>query len=167
MFYILDKTGQLVATADQAPDEDDLAAHEYQTIESSLELPLSDVEVTGFPNKPKLIEKKQAARMPTINLKSNAKDTDGDGIPELPADGQSKATITASIKDASGKLQRKSLELFITTSAGALSARRIKTRDGKASFELTSSHDTVLATVNVSAQGYDAEFLQFEFMPPK
>lgn len=103
---------------------------------------------------------------PKIYLTTNAVDTDGDGCPELVADAQSKATITAEVKDSSGQLVQGELMLNVRTTNGTLSARRISTQTGQATVEFTSSRETVSATVSVSAEGVEGSSITFEFMPP-
>lgn len=104
---------------------------------------------------------------PQIHLSTNAVDSDGDGLPELPADGQSKATITIEVKGTDGKLIQDELPLNISTTAGALSDRRISTQNGQATVEFTSSMETVTAVITVDAEGAKSASLTFEFMPPK
>jgi hypothetical protein len=166
MYYILNESGQIIGTADEAVDLDDLKSRKCQVIESELDLFPEELEVAGFPQKTK-ITKKRAGRVPTISLKTTARDKDKDGVPELVADGKSRASITVTVKGAGGKLYRKPVGLYISTSAGRLSARRLTTKNGKARFTLTAGFDTVLATVNVDADGFESDFLQFEFMPPE
>lgn len=103
--------------------------------------------------------------LPKIHLTTNAVDTDGDGIPELIADATSKATITAEVKNSQGEFVTEELTLNLKTTGGALSARRVTTRDGQATVELTSSLETVSVIVEVSAEGVKGSSLAFEFMP--
>lgn len=117
----------------------------------------------------KLDEKGEAIgieRKPKIYLTTNAIDTDGDDLPELTADSQSKATITVEVKDSSGQLVQGELMLNVRTTNGTLSARRISTQTGQATVEFTSSRETVSATVSVSAEGVEGSSITFEFMPP-
>ncbi|MCB0521307.1 MAG: Ig-like domain-containing protein [Lewinellaceae bacterium] len=100
-----------------------------------------------------------------LNLETDAKDTDGDGMPELPADGKSKATINIDIKNPKGNLVKDETTILISTTAGALSDRRITTKTGKAKLTLTASHETVTATVTAKAEGMAEASLTFEFMP--
>lgn len=166
MYYIINESGQIIGTADDAVDLDDLKSRKCQVIESKLDLFPEELDIVGFPRKPEIIKKK-AGKVPTIGLKTTAQDKDKDGVPELAADGESAASITVTVKGAGGKLYRKPVGLSISTSAGRLSARRLTTKNGKATFTLTAGLDTVLATVNVDADGFESDFLQFEFMPPE
>lgn len=110
------------------------------------------------------IERKPS--LPRIHLRTDAIDTDGDGLPELPADGRSKATIEIEVQDVHGKLIQKELTLNLKTTGGALSARRIATSNGRATVDLTSSLETVSVTVDVSAEGVRSASISLEFMPP-
>jgi hypothetical protein len=105
-------------------------------------------------------------RKPKIYLTTNAVDNDGDGIPELIADGNSKASITIEIKYPKGELVTKELTLNFKTTGGTLSARRITINTGQAMVELTSSLETVSVVVEASAEGVAGNTLEFEFMPP-
>src|SRR5690242_19734119 len=78
-------------------------------------------EVTGIERKPS---------PPKISLTTNAKDTDGDGLPELKADGKSKASIDIEIRNTKGDLFKKAVSLRINTTSGRLSARRLTTKTG-------------------------------------
>jgi hypothetical protein len=113
-------------------------------------------EVTGIERKP--IPGK-------ISLTTDAKDTDGDGLPELKADGTSKARINIEIHNAKGDLVKKSTALRVSTTGGRLSARRITTKTGTASVDLTSTLDTVTLTVSVEADDMETQQLIFELMP--
>lgn len=102
---------------------------------------------------------------PRLYLTTDVIDTDGDALPELIADGSSKATITAEVKDARGELVTEELTLNFKTTGGALSARRVTTTTGQATVELTASLETVSVTVEVLAEGVTGSSLGFEFMP--
>jgi len=113
-------------------------------------------EVTGIERKPS---------PPKITLSTNAKDTDGDGLPEVKADGKSKATIDIEIRDTKGELVKKAIDLRINTTSGRLSVRRMTTKTGTASVDLTSTLDTVTVTVSVEADEMETQQLTFELMP--
>lgn len=113
-------------------------------------------EVIGIERKPNL---------PKVHLATDAVDTDGDGIPELIADGKSKATITVEVKNSREEFITEELTLNLKTTGGTLSARRVTTTTGQATVELTSSLETVSVIVEVSAEGVKASSLEFEFMP--
>lgn len=105
--------------------------------------------------------------LPKIYLTTNAQDTDGDGLPELPADAQSKATIMAEVQDASGNIVNKDFILNFRTTGGTLSARRVEANRGAATVELTSTVETIAVTVSASAEGTQGGSLTFELMPPE
>lgn len=118
------------------------------------------LDANGVPNG---IERKPSP--PVITLTTNAKDTDGDGMPELKADGKSKATIDIEIRNPKGELVKKAVDLRISTTGGRLSARRLSAKNGKASVELTSTLDTITITVSVEADELETQRLTFELMP--
>jgi hypothetical protein len=105
--------------------------------------------------------------LPTIHLTTDAPDADGDGLPELPADAKSKATITAEVRDVKGGIVNKDFVLNFRTNGGTLSARRLEAKGGTAMVELTSTVETVTVTVSASAEGTQSGSLTFEFMPPE
>lgn len=113
-------------------------------------------EVTGIERKPS---------PPKITISTTAKDTDNDGLPELKADGKSKATIDIEIRNNKGDLFKKAVDLRINTTGGRLSARRLTTKTGTASVDLTSTLDTVTVTVSVEADEMETKQLTFELMP--
>lgn len=103
---------------------------------------------------------------PIIELTTDAQDTDGDGLPEIPADGESKATITATIKDAEGKvLTRVKKPVTFRTTRGILSARNVTPTRGEANVTLTSILETVTATVTATAEGCRPTRFSIEFLP--
>jgi hypothetical protein len=104
--------------------------------------------------------------LPKLHLTTDAEDVDGDGLPEIVADGQSKATITAELKDPRGERVSEEIELFFKTTGGALSARRVRLTEGVATVELASALETITAQVSVSAEDVEGDSLTFEFMPP-
>lgn len=104
--------------------------------------------------------------LPRIHLSTDARDTDGDNLPELIADGKSKARIDIAIKDARDRIVKRDFTVTLKTTGGALSARSVTVRQGKASLEFTASTDTVTATVSAAGEGLKAASLTFEFMPP-
>lgn len=103
---------------------------------------------------------------PRITLTTDAVDTDGDGMPEIPADGESKARIFINIKDVGGQPHLEETTLFLRTTGGRLSARRILTSNGKAEASLTSVLETITITVSVRAENMEEVAITFELMPP-
>lgn len=104
--------------------------------------------------------------LPKIHLTTNAVDTDGDGLPEIIADGKSKATITIEVKNSQGEHVSDNINLSLKTTGGTLSARRLSVSGGQATVELTSSLETVSVVVEVSGEDIQGASLAFEFMPP-
>lgn len=93
-----------------------------------------------------------------------------DDLPELPADGKAKATVTVQKRalDADRALTGASHHnlLTIRTTAGTLSDRQISLRRGRAAFKLRSSTETVVAEVRVSAEGVaEPAVARIEFAP--
>lgn len=91
-------------------------------------------------------------------------------IPEVPADGQSEATITVQkISTKSGQAltgHKHDNRLFIRTTAGTLSHRQIHLEQGQARFTLRSSTETVVAEVRVWAQEIPGDVTtRVEFAP--
>ena len=164
MYYILDKTGRIVGSADRPVDMNDLAARGEVAVTSELTLPIERVDVLGDPAKPMLVAKEIPA-LSTIVLSTSAPDTDRDGLAELPADGESGAEITATLQDALGEVITDPVEVEFRTSAGALSSRSAITKKGKASVELTASRETVMASVSAWARGFQPVSIEFEFLP--
>jgi len=105
---------------------------------------------------------------PEIHLSSDAPDTDGDGIPELPADGRSTVTITAEIREPGVHHQRihRDVPLVFKTTGGTLSQRFVLAEEGVTRVTLTPGHETVTVTVTASAEGFAPGSLTFELLPP-
>lgn len=104
---------------------------------------------------------------PAIKLSTDAPDTDGDGMPELKADGKSTATINIQMMDGQ-KQYKGEVEVKLSTTGGRLDQRVVKTnKQGKASVKLTSVPETI--TITVSAAGLTEDLhtdqITFELMP--
>lgn len=166
MYIVVNKKGQIVGSSDVPMNLEDLATRQETSVFCSLNLPLNQLEITGFPEKPIVQAKAAPEPLLTLLLVSSAEDTDGDGFPELPADGKSQATIAVFLRDRSGQPVLDPVEVHFRTSAGALSHRKVIARGGKAGIKLTASCDTVMANVRVSAQRFEPAELTFEFLPP-
>lgn len=167
MIYILDKAGRVVGSASAVVDAADLAARGARMIVSDLALPLAEVEVANFPANPAIIARRAAASAGAITLSTSAADADGDGLAELPANGRSKAAITATLHDAAGNLVAAPTEVRFRTTAGALSARAATTEQGVCAIQLTASRDTVLAHLSAAAEGFAPARISLEFVPPE
>jgi hypothetical protein len=98
-------------------------------------------------------------RLPALLVTCDAHDTDNDGVPDLPADGQSVAVITAKTSDGNN------VTVTFRTTRGTLAQRSTATADGAATVELRSAVETVPVTVTVSAPGYRTGRLDMEFVP--
>jgi hypothetical protein len=98
-------------------------------------------------------------RLPALHLACDAKDTDDDGVPDIPADGNSVATITATTADGSDT------EIMFRTSRGTLSSRKAETSNGSAAVEIKAGVETVAATITAEAKGYRTATLQLEMVP--
>ena len=61
MFYIVDKLGRKVGSADGPVDAKDLAARGEVVVASELNLPIQRVDVTGDPSKAVLVAKQDAS----------------------------------------------------------------------------------------------------------
>jgi hypothetical protein len=109
------------------------------------------------------IERK--ASVPKIYLETDAVDTDGDGIPDVIADGKSKALITIEVRDAQDELVTDELTIDLKATGGTLSSRHISMTTGKTTVELTSSLETVSVIIEASSKGLIGSSLELEFMP--
>ena len=98
-------------------------------------------------------------RLPSLVLTCDAADSDGDGIPDLPADSASVAHLTAKTNDGTNT------EITFRTTRGSLNQRTVSTREGSATVELRAAGETVAVTVTATAPGYRAANLNMEFVP--
>lgn len=98
-------------------------------------------------------------RLPALHLTCDAKDADDDGVPDIPADGNSMATLTATTADGSDT------EITFRTNRGTLSARKAETKKGSASVQIRATVETVQATITAEAKGYRTATLQLEMIP--
>jgi hypothetical protein len=166
MYIIVNRKGEIIGSSDVLVDLEDLATRQETSVFCDLNLPLNQLEVTGFPENPIVQAKAAPEPLLTLLLVSSAEDNDGDGFPELPADGKSQTTIGVFLRNSKGQPVLDPVEVHFRTSAGALSHRKVIARGGKADIKLTASQDTVMANVRVSAKGFEAAELTFEFLPP-
>jgi hypothetical protein len=114
---------------------------------------------------PKELVKK--ATLPHIDLSIDAPDHDGDGIPEMKADGKSKITITASIRDEEGKIVTNAKdEIHFLTTGGVLSDRTVKCKNGVAKTSLQSVKETLTPTITAFADGIRTGEIKVEFVHP-
>jgi hypothetical protein len=101
-----------------------------------------------------------------IVLSTDALDRDGDGRPELPADGASGSQIMATIQDLKGKtIQKAPAIIKFRTSRGLLSKREVETKDGVAEIALKSVAETTMALISATSDGFETGKLEVEFIP--
>jgi hypothetical protein len=114
---------------------------------------------------PKELVKKES--LPFIDLSIDAPDHDGDGIPEMKADGKSTVTITASIRDEDGKIVTSAKnEIHFLTTGGVLSDRIVKCKNGVAKTSLQSVKETLTPTITAFTDGVRTGKMQVEFVHP-
>jgi hypothetical protein len=100
-----------------------------------------------------------------IVLTTDAEDRDGDGLPELAADGRSSVTITARLVDAHGKALNVDVPITFKTSRGSLSSRQAAPKKGAATIELASAGETTSARITAAAPEFEPGELNIEFIP--
>ncbi len=111
------------------------------------------------------IEKKPPK--PRIELSTDAPDHDNDGVPEIPADGESRATITANIRDHTGNLLTDVVkEISFETTGGILLERNVKTVNGVARTTLQSVRETLIPEIIATAEGCIDGSVKIEFVHP-
>jgi hypothetical protein len=98
-------------------------------------------------------------RLPSLAMACDAADSDGDGIPDLPADSTSVAHITAKTSDGSD------VDITFRTTRGSLGERTVRTTQGSAAVELRAGAETVAVVVTATAPGYRPGNLKMEFVP--
>ena len=114
---------------------------------------------------PKEIVKRE--KLPFIDLSIDAPDHDGDGIPEMKADGKSIVTITASIRDDEGKIVTSAKnDVHFLTTGGVLSDRIVKCKNGVAKTTLQSVKETLTPTITAFTDGVRTGKMQVEFVHP-
>lgn len=102
-----------------------------------------------------------------LALRCDRPDLDGDGRPELAADGRMQATIIATVLDDSGApMAATDTEITFRATRGRLSARRVASTGAEAEVTLRSVAETVTARVTVTADGFREASLEVEFVPP-
>jgi hypothetical protein len=99
---------------------------------------------------------------PPVRLSCDLPDADGDGRPELLADGQSVATITATLAEP-----KAGVEVSFDVNRGLLSHKTATTDEtGSATVRLRSIAETVLVRVTANAEDHRATELRLELVPP-
>jgi hypothetical protein len=165
MFYIVSSSGDVVASASGPVNTGDLARSGSTVVSSDLTLRPDEVSVKGFPEEPRIVVADPKPPAATLTLSSTATDDDGDGIPELRANGKDNTTITVDASLPDGKPVVDPVSITFRTTAGRLSARVVDLEDGKATVQLTAGRETVAVTVTAQAPGFADALLQLEFVP--
>ena len=100
-----------------------------------------------------------------IELSTDAKDQDGDGIPEIRADGTAQATITASIRDVNGRLLTSASNLVrFETTGGRLSDRNVKCKKGVGKTTLQSVKETLTPVITAYSDGCKLGQIKIAFL---
>jgi hypothetical protein len=114
---------------------------------------------------PKELVRKES--LPIIELSIDAPDHDGDGIPEMKADGKDVVTITASIRDEEGKIVTSARnDVHFLTTGGILSDRVVRCKNGVAKTTLQSVKETLTPTITAFTDGVQTGKIQVEFVHP-
>ena len=101
----------------------------------------------------------------TLKLSTTLKDEDGDGMPELKADGKSLAPITVQILDGQ-KPKRSTVKVKLSTTGGRLDQRILDFKNSsKATVNLQSVTETITIEVTATAEGMHSDSITFELMP--
>jgi hypothetical protein len=164
LFYIVNAKGEVIGSASGAVNTEDLALSGCIAVASDLKLPPSEVSVSGLPDKPQIVEQPKTAQ-PILVLSTTAQDQDGDGVPELKADGRSNTKVTATTQTRAGETIKAVVPVTFRTTAGRLAARIVDTEDGVATVTFTAGRETVTVHITASAVGYDSASLFIEFVP--
>lgn len=159
MFYIVNAGGEIVASASGPVNTAALAESGSIAVGSDLNLPPYHVVLTGFPDKPQIVARPPVP-LGVLKLTCTADDHDGDGLPELRANGKDSTTITVEAGGAP-------VETAITfrTTAGRLSARVVDLEEGKASVQFTAGRETVAVQITASSPGFADALLNLELVP--
>lgn len=113
--------------------------------------------------KPESVERKPPK--PFIHLSTDARDRDGNGIPEIIADGKQQCYITASVRDQSGSLLTYFAEpVTFKTTGGVLFDREVKCKNGVAKTTLRSVEETLTPTITATAPGCVPGDIEIEFV---
>jgi hypothetical protein len=101
-----------------------------------------------------------------IELSTDAADTNGDGVPEIPSAG-GVCTVVASIRSESGKLFREALaKVSFVASGGVLSHSSVETKTGIAKVQLSAVAETKRVWVEARAPGSRASRTWIDFAGP-
>ncbi len=113
--------------------------------------------------KPESIDRKPAK--PFIQIKTDAADKDGNGIPEIIANGKDQCAITASVRDHNGSLMTH-FDGMITfrTTGGVLFERDVMCKNGVAKTTLKSVEETLTPIITASSLGCIPGEIEIEFV---
>ncbi len=164
MYYIVNSRGEVLGTATGAVNTEDLTRSGSIALYSDLNLPPSEVKLTGFPDKPQIVEHPKTIQ-PVLKLSTTAQDNDGDGTPDLKADGRSTTTLTVTAQNPAGEKIEAAVPIIFRTTAGRLAARTVTLEYGTASVKFTAGRETILAHITASAVGFDSADLAIELIP--
>lgn len=153
----------------RTPEEAFLEVTKKSHIESIASIDYRKQRIKGKVKDDKIKELKvESLFQGQIKLTTDAKDRDGDGIPELPADGSSTAKIKANIYNLQGRVMKgKSVKVRFRVSRGAISMREGQTKDGVVEVELMSSVETTQSRIIATADAFESDAMIFEFIPVK
>jgi len=165
MFYIINASGKVVASVSGPVNTDDLSRSGSILVSSELALRPDEVTVTGFPAEPRIIAGPSSTPFTQLKISSTATDEDGDGLPELKANGKDSATITVEATRPDGTPVAEPLPVTFRTTAGRLSARVVELEEGKASVQLTAGRETVAVTITAFVPGFLDARLDLELVP--
>jgi hypothetical protein len=99
-------------------------------------------------------------------LTTDLPDLDGDGTPELPADGRASVRIKVQVLDEGGRaLRTNPPQVKVQTSRGTISKRMLKLDRGAGEVELRTVQETTPVQITATASGYESASLTLEFIP--
>jgi hypothetical protein len=102
---------------------------------------------------------------PYIELSTNFQDEYTNQVLELKADGRSKMTITAAVRDHTGNiLTSEQRELVFKTTGGRLKKKIVDTENGVAKNSLQSVKETKTVTLTATARGCRSGSLTIDFV---
>jgi hypothetical protein len=102
---------------------------------------------------------------PYIELTTDIAGKNNDSVPDLKADGRSKARITAYVRDHTGELLINGVgEIVFKTTGGRLKKKIVKTKNGVAKTQLQSVKETKTITITATANGCSDGKLDLDFV---
>ena len=158
MFYVINGSGTVVASSSGAVNTDDPALSGAIAVESELSLRPDEVEVTGFPEGPRIVARPRR-EVAQLKISTTATDDDEDGVPELRANGKDVTTIIVEAP------VDEPLPVTFRTTAGRLAARVVELENGQASVQFTAGRETVAVTITAAVPGFADARLDLELVP--